>query len=104
MDKLNTEELDDPRKLAVALGCEMVELANAIRELPGITGVPAALGPGRGHDPQADEGAGVSDADDTKLALLQAALGASVPLRVAELSERPLDELTARALELDEER
>lgn len=42
----------------------------------------------------------MNDADDTKLALLQAALGASVPLRVAELSERPLGELMARAPEL----
>lgn len=39
MEKLNFDELEDPHKLAVALGCEMVELANAIRELGVITDV-----------------------------------------------------------------
>lgn len=36
MEKLNFNELEDPRKLAEALGCEMVELANAIR----VSGIP----------------------------------------------------------------
>lgn len=38
MDKLNFEELEDPRKLAVALGCEMVELATAIHRMSPISG------------------------------------------------------------------
>ena len=38
MNKPSIIELDDPLKLAEALGCEMVELANEIRKLSGVSG------------------------------------------------------------------
>jgi len=40
MNKLSIIELEDPLKIAEALGCEMVELANGIRT---ISGVPTAV-------------------------------------------------------------
>jgi hypothetical protein len=38
MKNISIIELDDPMKLAETLGCEMVELANEIRKLSGVSG------------------------------------------------------------------